>query len=122
MTLLTDRQRERMLANGCAREADLLTGDETTDFVPVVKLFCPWGAATWLLSELDPENPDIAFGLCDLGVGCPELGNVSLSELESIRSPGGLGVERDLHFYADKTLFAYADEAKRLGHINVRGR
>ncbi len=37
-------------------------GGETHDFKPV-KLFCSWGRATWLLIELDPEDPDIAFGL-----------------------------------------------------------
>ena len=29
----------------------------------------PWRAATWLLSGLDPEDPEIAFSLCDLGMG-----------------------------------------------------
>jgi len=37
------------------------------------------GAATWLLTELDSEDPDIAFGLCDLGMQCPELGSVRIS-------------------------------------------
>jgi hypothetical protein len=52
------------------------------DFLPVVKLFMPECGFVWLLTELDPEQPDIAFGLCDLGMGCPELGSVSLSEIE----------------------------------------
>jgi hypothetical protein len=30
----------------------------------VVKLFTPDAACTWLLTELDPDDPDIAFGLC----------------------------------------------------------
>ena len=51
--------------------------------LPVVKLFTPDASATWLLTELDPADPDLAFGLCDLGLGCPELGYVRLSELES---------------------------------------
>ena len=61
--------------------------DDEIDFEPIVKLFCPWGAGTWLLIEIDSEAPDIAFGFCDLGVQCPELGSVSLIELESIRGP-----------------------------------
>ena len=113
MNLLTDEIRETMLANGRANAGR----EETIDFKPAVKLFFPWGAATWLLTELDPENPDIAFGLCDLGMGTPELGYVSLEEIESVRFRG-LGIERDLHFVADKTLSAYADEARRLGRIN----
>jgi glycine/D-amino acid oxidase-like deaminating enzyme len=82
-----------------------------------VKLFCPWGGATWLLTELDPQDPDIAFGLCDLGMGEPELGNVSLSEIAAVRGPGGLTIERDLHFKPEKTLQGYADEARELGRI-----
>lgn len=39
---------------------------------------------TWLLTELDP---DIAFGLCDLGPGFPELGSVQLSDITSVRGP-----------------------------------
>lgn len=52
-------------------------------------------------------------------MGCPELGNVSLAEIESVRGPGGLTIERDLHFVADKPLSAYAEEARRLQHINA---
>ncbi len=87
MKLLLDHQRKELLANG---QANLLLRDNglaEDDFNPVVKLFSPWGAATWLLTELNPEDPDIAFGLCDLGMGCPELGNVSLGELESVTGP-----------------------------------
>jgi hypothetical protein len=81
---------------------------------PVVKFF-GGGACTWLISE---KEGDILFGLCDLGLGCAELGYVSLSELESLKFPPfGLGVERDSWFEADKTLSAYADEARELGMI-----
>jgi|HubBroStandDraft_1064217.scaffolds.fasta_scaffold42267_2 hypothetical protein len=52
------------------------------DFLPVVKLFMPECGFVWLLTEVDPEQPDIAFGLSDLGMGCPELDSVSLSEIE----------------------------------------
>ena len=52
-----------------------ITADQTPhDFVPVVKLFTPDPGAIWLLTELDPDDADTAFGLCDLGLGCPELG------------------------------------------------
>ena len=77
-TLLLSDQHARMLKNGKANADRMADDGNTQDFWPVVKLFCPWGAATWLLSELDPEDEDIAFGLCDLGFGCPELGSVRL--------------------------------------------
>ena len=91
------------------------------DFLPVVKLFTPGAGCTWLLTELDPDEPDVAFGLCDLGVGCPELGYVSLSELESVRGRLGLPVERDRGFRATKTLSAYAAEADIAGGIRTGG-
>lgn len=77
----------------------------------MVKLFTFDANCTWLLSELDPDDTDIAFGLCDLGMGCPELGSVRLSELESVRGAFGLPVERDPHFRAAHTLSIYARAA-----------
>jgi hypothetical protein len=52
-------------------------------------------------------------------MGCPELGYVSLAELASVRGKLGLPVERDCHFVANKTILAYADEARASGHIVV---
>jgi hypothetical protein len=119
MKLLTEAQRREMIENG-RRNAEMSAEDgKTIDFFPVVKLFCPWGAATWLLTELDPDDPEIAFGLCDLGMGEPEIGSVSLAEMEAIKGPFGLRIERDLQFTADKTLQTYADEARQAGRIKV---
>src|ERR1700721_800810 len=112
--LFTDAQLERLLDNGRRQDAVRGTQDEL-DLVPVVKLFTPDGGATWLLTELDADG-DTAFGLCDLGLGVPELGCVSLAELRSVRGKLGLAVERDRHFEASKPLSAYADEAGRLGY------
>jgi len=108
--LLTDDQREQLLANG-RQSAE----NPHFDPLPVVKLFTPDAGATWLLSELDSE--ETAFGLCDLGQGFPELGYVSLSELKGLRGKWGLPIERDLHFVADKRLSGYAREARLAGRI-----
>lgn len=86
-----------------------------TDFKPVVKIFDPSGGATWLLSELAPN--EIAFGLCDVGHGCPELGYVSVHELAAQRNRLGLLLEIDRHFHPAKTLSEYADDARRRGRI-----
>jgi hypothetical protein len=118
MELLTAEIEAQLLENGRKQQPVRGTSDEI-DFPPVVKLFTPDAACTWLLSEIDPEDPDIAFGLCDLGMGSPELGAVSLTELRALRGKLGLPVERDLWFEAKKTLLAYADEANRLGHIKA---
>src|SRR5215471_19166726 len=76
MKLITHEQRVKLLDNGAAAARG-----EERDPRPVVKLFTPDANATWLLTELDPDDPDIAFGLCDLGMGYPELGSVRLSEI-----------------------------------------
>ncbi len=112
--LITADQRALMLAHGAKSAAG-----EDIDPYPVVKLFTPDGAATWLLTELDPEDTDIAFGLCDLGMGFPELGSVRLSEIAAVRGAVGLRVERDLFFEAERPLSKYADAATRRGFIET---
>ncbi len=116
MKLLTKEQREKLLANG--REQAKVKGTKAEkDFWPVVKLFYPAGAATWLLTELDPDDPDVAWALCDLGMGFPEFGTVRISELEGFRGAFGLGIERDLHFEAKAPISRYIDAASQAGCI-----
>jgi hypothetical protein len=112
MKLITKEIRTKLEAN--ARKTEIEGED---DHRPVVKLFNPAGAATWLLTELYPGDPDIAFGLCDLGHGSPELGSVSITELEAIKGPLGIGIERDMYFTADKTISEYAAAARAAGCI-----
>ena len=107
MKLLTESQREQLLANGTNRDRD---------HSPVVKFFSPCGAATWLFSELS-EDGDTLFGLADLGFGTPELGYSSLLEIASVRLPFGLGIERDLHFRLAHPLSVYARAARAAGRI-----
>lgn len=111
---ITDEQRGLLLANGRASQQQ-----QNFDPAPVVKLFTPDAGATWLLTEIDPDDDDHAFGLCDLGLGAPELGWVSLHELASVRGRLGLPIECDLHFRAEKQLSAYAREAQLAGRIVI---
>lgn len=104
MKLLTKEIEARLRANARLPER------EKARLRPALKLFNPCGAATWLITEL-AEDGDTMFGLCDLGLGHPELGCVSLSEIAGVRTRLGLGVERDLHFRASKTLAEYHDDA-----------
>lgn len=97
------------------RNADLSAIAEK-DHKPVVKLFTPDAQATWLFTELAADG-DTLFGLCDLGHGSPELGYASLAEIQSLRGPLRLLVERDRSFRADKPLSAYAGEARHHGRI-----
>lgn len=86
MTLLTPDLRFALRANDLARRAAARAGQAEPDPMPVVKLFNPLGAGTWLATELW-EDGDTLFGVADLGFGCPELGAFSLRELASLRLP-----------------------------------
>ena len=85
--------------------------DDTVSHKPVVKYFTPFGAATWLISEIDDEN--MMFGLCDLGQGFPELGYVHLQDLYSLEP----NCERDLYFKPKYTISQYADKSRQKGRI-----
>ncbi|QIE48229.1 DUF2958 domain-containing protein (plasmid) [Pseudohalocynthiibacter aestuariivivens] len=117
MELLPQSILDQLAANGRENQTRIEAGEDTIDHHPVVKLFAPDGGATWLLSETDPEDPDITFGLCDLGLGYPELGSVRLSVLKAHRGRLGLPIERDLHFEANAPLSIYAERAREAGGI-----
>lgn len=115
MILLTP-QLQQALCDNYANRYILKARGERFDPLPVIKLFNPVGAATWLATEL-AEDGDALFGLADLGFGCPELGWFSLSEIASVRLPFGLAIERDLGFETSHPLSAWADWSRRAGSI-----
>lgn len=94
---------ERLQANAKAPDG--------TEHFPVVKFFDPAGAATWLITEV-MEDGDTLFGLCDLGMGCPELGYVSLTELKETKNRLSIPLERDLFFAPRYPLSVYAEAAR----------
>jgi hypothetical protein len=109
MKLLTAAIEKKLIANGKAQ-------DGTKDFKPVVKFF-GGGACTWLITEYYPEK-GLFFGLCDLGMGSPELGYVSKFNLETIRfQPFNLPIERDMYSSFDKPLSYYAEQARNKGSV-----
>ena len=75
MILIPEELRPQLLANG---------HDTETDHVPIVKLF-DHARRNVAISAIEPDDPDILSGLCDLGLGFPELGSVRLSNW--IRTP-----------------------------------
>lgn len=116
MILLTPELRDALRANDIAQRAADRDGKSAPDPAPVVKLFNPVGAATWLATEL-ADDGDTLFGLADLGFGCPELGCFSLSEIASVRLPYGLRIERDLGFASTHSLSVWAEWSRRAGSI-----
>lgn len=109
---MTPRQRAAMLANGAMR-----ANGRPVDADPVVKLYTLDAGAVWLLTELG-EDGDTAYGLCDVGLGSPELGHIRISDLANMRGPHGLPVVADPGFTARQALSAYAEQAAVDGAIN----
>lgn len=116
MILLTDELRQTLRTNAVLREMHQRRDLPEPDPCPVVKFFNPLGAATWLATELDRDG-DTLFGLADLGFGCPELGSFSLSEIEAVRLPFGMGIECDIGFATPHRLSVWAEWARRAGSI-----
>jgi hypothetical protein len=87
MELLPENVREQLPSLYANEEMGLAA-------LALIKFFTPDSTWTWYGSEFDGE--DIFFGLVIGHVA--ELGYFSLSELEIVRGPLGLAVERDLHF------------------------
>ncbi|MCL5952177.1 MAG: DUF2958 domain-containing protein [Chloroflexi bacterium] len=86
MQLLTQELRAKLPPLGTTEKVD--------DPICQVKYFTPDGSWTWFGTEFDGE--DTFFGAVS---GAEfEIGYFSLSELESLRGPLGLSVERDLYF------------------------
>jgi len=101
MKLLTDEIKATLPALYSTSEV------EAEDKKIVCKFFNPIGAATWYICEGDEQTDGdwLMFGLCDLGMGMPEWGYVSLRELESLSLPLGMGIERD-KFFSINTLYS----------------
>lgn len=69
----------------------------------LVKYFNPMGAGTWLITEAEREGDDWRlFGYCHLFEW--EWGYVMLSDLQEIRLPFGLTIERDLYLSEQATV------------------
>ena len=99
----------------------------------MVKIFNPTGTSTWLIHSMDPDDEDTLFGLCDHGFGFPELGYVSLSELQEIRPKVRIIIngrtlempiflERDRHFRPTHSMAVYAEAARAESGITERAK
>lgn len=94
---------------------------ETNDPVPLVRLRTPDNDWSWLIYEIDPEDDDVAYALCDLGLRCPEEGMISLSDLSRMLGPALMHVERDIRYKPspDLPLSRLARMASETGRIIV---
>ena len=88
MKLLTKALEHRFAQIGCQESAG-------EDALIVCKFFTPWSNWTWYATEYNTEDRTF-FGYVEGHF--PEWGYFSLDELETVKGPYGLKVERDLHF------------------------
>ena len=79
---------------------------------PVVHLYLPGSSHQWLLTEIHTED-DVAFGLCDLGMGFPELGYVDLREVLAAAWSVDIEPRCNLAFRPVAPLSVYAEQARR---------
>jgi hypothetical protein len=89
MKLLTDELRAQFPA--------LYAQEKEKDKIVYIKFFTPWSNWTWFVTEGSQEEDDFIFFGYVIGFE-KEWGYFSLNELQSTKGPGGLTIERDLHF------------------------
>jgi hypothetical protein len=70
----------------------LYSQESNPDPIVVCKFFTPGSSWTWYVLEFDGDDQFFGFVVGHF----PELGYFSLRELESVRGPYGLPIERDL--------------------------
>ena len=91
MKLLTEELKKKFPKLGA-------TENKKPEEIPIIaKFFDPVGSWTWYATEGEKEGKDFIFFGFVRGLE-NELGNFSLNELQEIKRPFGLGIERDLHF------------------------
>ncbi len=79
-----------------ARFAEVGDQSETKNPLIIAKFFNPVGAGTWYATEYNPDTK-ISYGFVT-GLGYDEWGSFSIDEMESIKLPFGLSIERDLYY------------------------
>jgi hypothetical protein len=103
MDCITAEQMKQLIKNGAQEE-------HCKDHFPVVRLYTAQPQMEWLLASIDPKEPNIAYGIYDLGLGSPELGYFDLNELIQ----NGWVIGNDQFFKADRPISTYFAHASAL--------
>ena len=91
MKLLTDELIEQFKKYPIGSQEEL-----GMDAKILVKYFNPCGSGTWLITEAEKQSNDwLLWGYCNIFEW--EWGYVSLKELENVKLPFDLHIERDIY-------------------------
>lgn len=88
--------------------------------MPALKIFNPHGPGLWLISELDPSEPDHLYALFETYNRKPCLGWISREHLEDCRvqySNHYVPLQSDRTFEPKATIDIYARAARATGRI-----
>ena len=109
MKLLTKQLRRRLPA----LYANEKNKTPTEDIITYARYFGMWTNWVWYACEASKDG-DLMYGFV---IGhYPEWGYFRVSELEAIRGPGGLRIERELSFHAQKISHAAPEHFPKYGH------
>ena len=72
--------------------------EDKSDPIIIAKFFNPTGAGTWYATEYNPSDKTFYGYVSIFGDWNDEWVYFSLTELESLKGPYGLGIERDIYF------------------------
>jgi hypothetical protein len=116
--------RALLIAQGRVRLAaienagDRVLFDRAMNLRPLVKIYMTQPRRVWLLTDIDPVFPHLAFGVCDLGTGLPNVGSFRMDAFMLCRDALGLPIYRDPDFKATMTLREYAIDASLRGRLD----
>lgn len=111
MKLMTEEVKKRFEKQGNTEDM------KAEEIKIIAKFFNPCGQGTWYCFEYDPKDKIFVAYVNLMGKEFAETGSVSLEEIESVKGPLGLGIERDKFFGFNHTLKEVMDTVQRGEHI-----
>ena len=113
MSLLTPAQTVQLIKNGHKPDVDHVPPAYLMvlhEGVPVMQ---------FMLTHVDPDYPDQAYGLIDFGHGKPRMSMVFLPQLESINEHDELHIEQDPYFKPTRPISVYHIASQIKGYITI---
>lgn len=106
--LITPEQRRQLRKNGAPDKHDL-------DHYPVVKLHIPVYRCILLLTELDPKQPLMGYGLLDNGRERPDVTDIDIRDIQEHAETLMWPLTADTSFEAQYPISVYAQAAWKKG-------